>query len=89
MQDPIEDINGFSNLVMIDGRSFDNLKERMITQIRVPARILEIGLKPNGFPFAILQVSVKEAPKDPKADKKKAHVVTGDKSVVHEQQSDN
>jgi len=60
MVEPIEDINGFSNLVMIDGRSFDNLKERMITQIRVPAKILEIGLKPNGFPFAILQVSAKE-----------------------------
>lgn len=78
--DPIEDINGFSNLVMIDGRSFDNLKERMITQVRVPARIVEIGLKPNGFPFAILQVTAKEKP----VREKKPTPSTGDSSIIQE-----
>lgn len=78
--DPIEDINGFSNLVMIDGRSFDNLKERMITQVRVPARIVEIGLKPNGFPFAILQVTAKEKP----AKEKKPAPSAGDSSIIQE-----
>lgn len=78
--DPIEDINGFSNLIMIDGRSFDNLKERMITQVRVPARILEIGLKPNGFPFAILQVSGKEKP----TKEKKPAPSAGDSSIIQE-----
>lgn len=58
----IEDINGFSKLVMIDGRSFDNLKQRMIEQVQVPAQIVHIGLKPNGFPFAILKVSIPESP---------------------------
>lgn len=78
--EPIEDINGFSNLVMIDGRSFDNLKERMITQVRVPARIVEIGLKPNGFPFAILMVTAKEKP----AREKKTPPSTGDASIIQE-----
>jgi hypothetical protein len=78
--DPIEDINGFSNLVFIDGRSFDNLKERMITQVRVPARVLQIGLKPNGFPYAVLQVTAKEKP----AKDKKALPSTGDASIIAE-----
>lgn len=78
--DPIEDINGFSNLVFIDGRSFDNLKERMITQVRVPARVVDIGLKPNGFPYAILQVTVKEKPHK----EKKVPTPTGDASIVQE-----
>lgn len=78
--DPIEDINGFSNLIMIDGRSFDNLKERMITQVRVPARIVEIGLKPNGFPFAILQVTAKEKP----AKEKKPAPSANDSSIIQE-----
>jgi hypothetical protein len=78
--DPIEDINGFSNLIFIDGRSFDNLKERMITQVRVPARVLDIGLKPNGFPFAILQVITKEKP----AKEKKAGPSINDSSVIQE-----
>ncbi len=64
----IEDINGFSNLIFIDGRSFDNLKERMITQVRVPANIVHIGLKPNGFPYCILKTSAQE--KGNKAPKK-------------------
>lgn len=64
----MEDINGFSNLIMIDGRSFDGLKERMIQQVQVPAQILHIGLKPNGFPYAVLKVSVvsKAQPSAPK-----------------------
>jgi hypothetical protein len=64
----MEDINGFSNLVMIDGRSFDNLKQRMVEQVQVPAQILYIGLKPNGFPYAVLKVSVptKAQPSAPK-----------------------
>jgi hypothetical protein len=78
--DPIEDINGFSNLIMIDGRSFDNLKERMITQVRVPARIVEIGLKPNGFPFAILQVTAKEKT----AKEKKSAPPANDSSIIQE-----
>lgn len=82
MVEPIEDINGFSNLVMIDGRSFDNLKERMITQIRVPARIMEIGLKPNGFPYAILMVTAKESP----AKAKKAPPLTSDASIIETSQ---
>jgi hypothetical protein len=78
--EPIEDINGFSNLVFIDGRSFDNLKERMITQVRVPARVLQIGLKPNGFPYAILQVTAKEKP----VREKKAPPSVADASIVVE-----
>lgn len=50
------DLNGFSNLVFIDGRSFENLKERMIAQVKEPAKILQIGLKPNGFPYAVLEI---------------------------------
>jgi hypothetical protein len=80
MADTIEDINGFGNLVMIDGRSFDNLKERMITQVRVPARVMQIGLKPNGFPYAILMVTAKEKP----AKEKKAPPATGDASIIQE-----
>lgn len=80
MAETIEDINGFSNLIMIDGRSFDNLKDRMITQVRVPARILEIGLKPNGFPYAILQVTAKEKP----VKEKKTPPASGDPSIVVE-----
>lgn len=51
-----DDINGFANLVFIDGRSFENLKERMIAQVKEPAKILQIGLKPNGFPYAIIEI---------------------------------
>ena len=80
MVDKIEDINGFSNLVMIDGRSFDNLKERMIMQVRVPAKIMEIGLKPNGFPYAILLVSAKEK----LVKEKKAPPSAGDTSILIE-----
>lgn len=53
----IEDINGFANFVMLEGRSFDHLKELMITEIRVPATIFDMGLKPNGRPYAVIRVS--------------------------------
>lgn len=50
------DINGFSNLVYIDGKSFENLRERMIDQVKAPAKLLHIGFKPNGFPYAVLEI---------------------------------
>jgi hypothetical protein len=71
----MEDINGFSKLIMIDGRSFDNLKQRMIEQVQVPAQILQIGLKPNGFPFAILKVSIPESPSAAPTTGKKKEVL--------------
>lgn len=58
--EPIEDINGFSNLVFMEARDFEMLKRKMITEIRVPATIQNIGLKAGGFPFCILKVSRQE-----------------------------
>jgi hypothetical protein len=54
----IEDINGFGNLIMFEGRNFDHLKELMITEVRVPAVLVDIGLKPNGRPYSVVRVSV-------------------------------
>jgi len=56
----IEDINGFSNLVYLEAREFETLKKRMITEIRVPANVVQFGLKNGGFPFVILNVSRQE-----------------------------
>ena len=64
--EPIEDINGFSNLVYLEHRSFDGLKQKMITEVRVPATILNIGLKAGGFPYVILKVSRQERKSGPK-----------------------
>lgn len=71
MSEVIEDINGFSNYHYFDGRSFDQLKRRLIEDIRVPARIIEMGLNRNGFPFAIVHISVNER-SSPKKTAKKA-----------------
>ena len=64
--DPIEDINGFANLVYFEARDFEMLKKKMITEIRVPANIQTIGLKAGGFPFAIVKVSRQERKSGPK-----------------------
>lgn len=65
MSEPIEDINGFMNYHYFDARSMDALKRRLVEEIRVPARIIEVGLNKNGFPFAFVHISVKEK-KSPK-----------------------
>lgn len=64
--EPIEDINGFSNLVYLEARDFELLKRRMITEIRVPASIVNIGLKAGGFPYVMLRVSRQERKAGPK-----------------------
>lgn len=64
--EPIEDINGFSNLVYIEHRNFEGLKNRMITEIRVPATIVDMGLKSGGFPYCILRITRQERASGPK-----------------------
>ena len=66
MSQTIEDINGFSNLVYIEARNFDQLRDRMITEVRVPATIVNIGTKTGGFPYVILSVTRKERKSGPK-----------------------
>jgi hypothetical protein len=53
----IEDINGFNNLFMFEDRNLDALKLQMIEKVRVPATLVDIGLKPNGRPYAVIRVS--------------------------------
>lgn len=53
----IEDINGFNNLFMFEDRNMDALKLQLIEKIRVPATLVDIGLKPNGRPYAVIRVS--------------------------------
>lgn len=64
--EPIDDINGFSNLIYLEARNFDMLKSKMITDVRVPATIVDIGLKAGGFPYCILKVSRQERKSGPK-----------------------
>lgn len=64
--EPIEDINGFSNIVFMEARDFEMLKRKMITEIRVPATLLNIGLKQGGFPFCFIKVSRSERKSGPK-----------------------
>ena len=48
-----ESINNFENLIEVTGRDFDRLQVAMV-QISVPAAILQIGIKPSGLYYAIL-----------------------------------
>lgn len=65
----IEDINGFGRLVKISGRTFEQMQERMITQVRVPASIVEFGETAGGAPWVILKISAVEKQSAPKQAK--------------------
>lgn len=81
MSEPIEDINGFMNYYYVNARSIDQLKERLVEQFRVPARIIHMGLNPNGFPYAFVHVSVNEKKSDKKPAKK---IGENDPSIIQE-----
>ncbi len=65
----IEDINGFLRLVKVTGRTFEQLQERMITQVRVPASIVQFGESPGGAPWVVLKISAVEKQSAPKKAK--------------------
>lgn len=81
MSDSIQDINGFMNYHYVNARSMDQLKQRLVEQFRVPARIISMGLTPNGFPYAYVHVSVNEQPNEKKSAKK---LGGNDPSIIQE-----
>jgi len=76
----LEDINAFNNLFMFEDRNMEALKLQMIEKIRVPATLVDIGLKPNGRPYAIVRVS---APPKTKLAKKPEPIE--DSSIIQEE----
>lgn len=54
----MQDLNNFSNLIEVRGRSFDLLRENM-AKIDVPASIVHITLQPTGQYVAILMADRK------------------------------
>ncbi len=49
----MQDINNFSNLIEVRGRSFDQLRANMAS-IEVPCKLLQIEVLPNGSYVAFL-----------------------------------
>jgi len=54
----MQDINNFSNLIEVRGRSFDQLRENM-AKVDVPASIVQILSLPTGAYIAILMADRK------------------------------
>jgi len=54
----MQDINSFSNLIEVRGRSFELLRENL-AKVEVPASIVKIILQPTGQYVAILMADRK------------------------------
>ena len=49
----LNDKSELDKIVYMDARDMNKLRARMSSEVKFPATLLQIGLKMNGFPFAI------------------------------------
>lgn len=61
----MKDINNFLNLIEVNGRTFDRLRENM-ARIEVPVSIVEMGIMNTGLYYAFLKAD-RPAKRIPKA----------------------
>jgi len=58
----IDDLNGFSRLIRITGRSWEDMHRRMIQDVRVPATVVQFGESTSGMNWVVLKLSALEKP---------------------------